>query len=191
MEFLDRIRHFSGETALDKYAALYGCEQPTVRTAMHIVFHPMPAEMAVHLEESYKQPFPQELLALYRHMNGAELFRTLLPIGNTGITVPFSCFSVYGVPWDTDRKHVYPFNLSIEDLNRVPGTPHGWLKFGAFSMPDDLNFRMDLFFDPENRNVHSIVHNAPSFQILETWQTLDICLCSIFDRLMLIFNPKL
>lgn len=164
-------------------AFLYGVCEKTPPLAKHIVFPPMPSDVMQSMVGSYKQPFPEELLLLYHTMNGADLFWTVRFVGKKGIRIPLSCLSIYGIPLSHDRKNIEPFNISIEDLNRPEGTPVTWLKFGAFCYPENLGNRVDLFVDTEFLKVYAVNHNNIECSISETWDSIDQCLCSIYDEL--------
>ncbi len=188
MNFLERIdclrSHYDGSRCKDiGTACLYGVYDLTPPLAEHIVFAPMPHEVMRHMLDSYQCTFPSALLALYGEMNGADLFWIPRLIGKNKRRLAFSHFSLYGVPLTTDRTHVEPFNISIEDLNRPKGTPDSWLKFGSYYMPDDILNRLDLFIDTESGGVFAAKNGSTACCVTAEWELLDSALCEIFDTL--------
>ena len=167
------------------HAGLYCVYQQPHPLAKHVIFSPMPDGLIKHMIENYKRTFPEQLLVLYTVMNGANLFCTvrLMEQKKTKRTfrIPHISFSIYGIPLTYDRMHIEPFNISIEDLNRPAGTPDSWLKFGCFCRPEELSKRMDLFVDVECGQVYAIDHDANECCISETWNSVDNCLCHVFD----------
>ena len=164
-------------------AILYGVFEQKPPLAKHIVFNPMPDEVKKSLVENYKLNFPKQLLTLYSVFNGVNLFWRCLTIGEKNIKIPISCFSIYWVPLTYDRQHIEPFNISIEDLNIQNGTPTSWLKFGSYYKPNDLFNRFDLFIDTESEQVFAVKHGIDTCEVSEKWDSIDNCLCCIFDLL--------
>lgn len=164
-------------------AFLYGIYDVQPPLAEHIVYLPMPEEVMRNMISNYKCNFPVELLELYRTMNGADFFWRVRIVGKNRIRIASNCFSIYGVPLTYDRKHIEPFNISIEDLNRPEGTPSNWLKFGSYCRPTDLSDRLDLFVDTDNNMVYSVRHESAECIVVESWDTIDNCLCDVYDLL--------
>ena len=165
-------------------AFLYGICNPTPPLATHIVYPPMPSSVMQGLIDSYRLTIPTELLALYRAMNGAQLFWTVCFVGKNSTRIPYNCFSIHGVPLAWDRKSIQPFNISIEDLNRPKGTPDCWLKFGSYSAPENITIRYDLFVDTQTSAVFATEHNNEECCIVGSWDSIDSCLCFVLDLLM-------
>lgn len=164
-------------------AFLYDLLTPSPPLATHIVFAPMPKEVMNNMICNYKLSFPNELLELYNYMNGADLFWTSCEIGKSNRRIPISRLSIYGIPLTDDRKHLEPFNISIEDLGRPKGTPKSWLKFGSFYYPEDLFKRKMLFVDVDSLKVFAVDENEVECSIVENWNSIDECLCYVFDLL--------
>ena len=164
-------------------SVLYGICDPAPPLANHIVYSPMSECTLQHLVDSYKRTIPNELILLYRALNGADLFWTSTCIPKTNIHIPVCRLSIFGVPMSNSRDRVEPFNISIEDLNRPHGTPAGWLKFGSFYKSDNLSNRYDLFVDTDSGCVYSVGHDIQECTISETWASIDNCLCNIFSAL--------
>lgn len=188
MIFLEKLHAlldtFDSESckARDK-AMLYGICDPTPPLAAHIVFSPMPNEVMLDMIKDYKRTFPKELLMLYRAMNGADLFWSVRFVGKKNTRIPISCFSIYGIPLTHDRKHIEPFNIRIEDLNRPNGIPDNWLKFGSYYSPKNTTDRLDLFVDTDLNRVFAVEHGNADCCVTATWNSVDDCLCSVFDIL--------
>lgn len=163
-------------------AFLFGvCVPPPL--AKHIVFAPMPDDVKQNLISAYRCTIPTELLDLYSAMNGANLFWAVRLVGKKNTRIPFSNLSIYGVPLTWDREHIEPFNISIEDLNRPKGTPDNWLKFGSYYRPKNTDNRLDLFVDTTTNAVFAVEHDYTECCVLENWNSIDDCLCYLFDLL--------
>ena len=161
-------------------AFLYGICNPAPPVAMHIVFAPMPEKIKNNLIDDYKRTIPPELLTLYSVMNGADLFWTVYTIGKK-TRIPISRLSIYGVPLTCDRKHLEPFNICIEDLNRHDNIPSSWLKFGSYYSPEGTNDRLDLFVDTETLAVFAVKNGRDEYCVHRTWTSIDYCLCCLFE----------
>lgn len=188
MNFLDRIESLqhtyrADECGVQDNASLYGIYNPKPPLATHIVFNPMPQETMQNLVNNYKLNFPKELLVLYHVMNGADLFWTVRLVGKKKTRIPICCFSIYGVPLTYDRKHIEPYNISVEDLNRPRKTPESWLKFGSYYRPENMIDRLDLFIDTNQATVFAVEHEREECSVVASWNSIDSCLCSVFDLL--------
>lgn len=188
MIFFERINALQNLYSSDKCgfqdnAVLYGICNHQPPLADHVVYRPMTKETMEGLINNYKLNIPQELLTLYRFMNGADLFWSVRHIGNKKIRIPICRFSIYGVPLTYDRKHIEPYNISIEDLSRPNNAPESWLKFGAYYKPQSMVDKIDLFVDTIHSTVFAVEHDSKECCIIEKWNAIDSCLCSIFDLL--------
>ncbi len=179
----DLINLRVGQTYTEKNAVFIDVPPDNCFRARHIVFKPMSKGLIDHLIESYKGTIPESLLMLYRTMNGALLFRTMRYIEAANLYIPVCNFSVYGIPLGEPKGAIEPFNISIEDLNRPYGIPDHWLKFGSYYMPDSFSCKCDLYIDTYTFTVHGIDHDSCECIDLYQWQSLDECLCDIFDLL--------
>ena len=187
MKFIERIEALKStytdiQRGVRDRALLLGVFKHTPPLAEHMLFLPMPKEVQEELVARYRREFPEQLLEVYGYMNGANLFWSSKKVGK--FQIPFQYLSVYGVPLSYDRKQIEPFNISIEDLNRPDGTPDAWLKFGSYITPDDKSKRWDLFADTETGQVYSVENRSPSCEVKERWNSIDECLCSLFDMLL-------
>ncbi len=156
--------------------------QEPPQIADHFIYSPMPEPVMQHLIQSYRRPFPDNLLELYAFTNGLDLFRTLRSITEE-ISLPASRLSVYGVPIFTDRKHLEPLNISLEDLNRFPDTPNNWLKFGCFRdirHGKQIN-EYDLYVDTDKYNAYQVERLGMVLSIAGVWNSIDDCLCNLFE----------
>lgn len=187
MNFLNKINilcnnYDEEKCCLKDNAFLYGVFNSPPPLAKHIIFSPLPETTLLCITENYKCTFPTELLTIYQKMNGANLYWSIHQIGKK-VCIPINYLSIYGIPRTNDRNCIEPFNISIEDLNRPNGTPDSWLKFGSYYRPENVFNRFDLFIDTNLSKVYSIEHNNPDCRIIETWDSIDSCLCHIFDLL--------
>lgn len=141
----------------------------------------VPHELVQHLVQSYRRSIPEDLLTLYTAANGMELFRTMCAIPG-GFKIPASKLSVFGVPLLADRQHLSPYNISIEDLSRLPNTPEKWLKFGTrCKMDGEITLgEYDLYADTDSGAVYQSERTGKTLQISAQWKSVDACLCSIF-----------
>lgn len=188
MKFLDKVDVLTSKfpsNAYERRGNALLCElcNPQPPLATHIIFAPMTEKIIAHLVDSYKRAIPEDLLTLYRSMNGSDLFWTTRYIKEVNLHIPLCRFSIYGVPFGTTRNSIEPFNISLEDLNRPNGTPDNWLKIGAYYKPEDLSYRLDLYADTDTSYVYAVGHDNPSCCVVEKWDTIDQCLCAIFDLL--------
>lgn len=199
VKFLKRINTLISECDKDRckivdQAFLYETYDQTPPLAKHVIFAPMPPEVMQSMIDSYKLSFPKELLTIYKVMNGADFFWTVHIIGEKKMRIPVNFLSIYGIPLTYDRKHIEPFNISIEDLDRPKGTPTNWLKFGSFHMPEESHRTeghikgSDLFVDVDNGEVFATEKRATESCIMANWSSIDECLCSIFERLERLYN---
>mgnify|MGYP004509713743 FL=1 len=154
---------------------------PDARMAEHFIFAPMSHELVQHLVQSYRRSIPEDLLTLYTAANGMELFRTMCAIPG-GFKLPTSKLSVFGVPLLADRQHLAPYNISIEDLSRLPNTPEKWLKFGTrCKMDGEITLgEYDLYADTDSGTVYQSERTGKTLQISAQWESVDACLCSLF-----------
>lgn len=165
--------------------------QAPPQIAEHFLYRPMPEAVLLHLITSYRRTFPEELLEFYTYANGLDLFRTMRKITDE-ISLPASRLSVYGVPLLSDRKHLEPFNISLEDLHHGPGTPDHWLKFGYFRdiFRGETRGEYDLYADTEDGKAYQTECDSPSLSTVRCWQSIDACLCDLFEYLSKLRNQK-
>lgn len=187
MKFLTKI-----DNLLEKYnnssykkideANLYGLFDSPPPLARHVVFNSMPQSVMQNIVKNYKLHFPKQLLTIYKTMNGANLFWTTFAI-NENLHIPMNYLSIYGVPLTYDRKHLEPFNISVEDLGRADDTPQNWLKFGYFCFPNDSVEGYDLFVNVDTEKTFAVESRTERCNIIYTWNSIDECLCDILDKL--------
>ncbi len=193
MRFVEKINALKASYSSDRcgtrdQAELLGKFTKTPPLAAHMIFRPMPSDVQKHLIASYKRTVPAELLKLYDVMNGANLFWGRKTVGTRGMSIPIKYLSIFGVPLTTDRMHIEPFNISIEDLNRPDGTPNAWLKFGNYSMPNDKTY--DLFADTDTGRVYSVENRIARCVVSESWESIDEALCTVYDRIAGVYEEK-
>lgn len=148
----------------------------------HYLYAPMTIEMQKELVASYRGDFPEELLQIYGITNGCTLFLTSRKIGM--LTIPFSQLNVYGVPGGRNAVDALePYHISIEDLGRPGKTPKTWLKFGSYSPVSADRVEWRLFVDTKDKRVYAVDADAKTCVIESQWESIDACLCDLFDRL--------
>ncbi len=189
MNFLQKLGNVLSEYEHDECmiqgdTTLWGVQSLKPLFVAHITFSPLSKMEIQYLQDSYKRSFPEELLDVYRYTNGAFLFRSVRAVGKTGMKIPYSQFSIYGVPRCNDRKHLEPLNISLEDLDRPDDAPMSWLKFGSFETKVNADNCLDLYIDTEAGFVYALQNRASRGEIKQQWATLDDCLCYIMDMLM-------
>lgn len=188
MRFLEKVQKlttaFPVETCrFEENASFYGLHPNADSRPRHIVFQPMTEETVNNLVASYRGPFPKDLLHLYRHMNGFALFWTTISLSRANIVIPYCLFSLYGVPPEPRRYTYQPYNIRIEDLAKPNHSPDSWLKFGSYHPPYDIEQFLELYIDTDTQQVYSVDKANPECCILQQWDSLDDCLCSVFDQL--------
>lgn len=148
----------------------------------HYLFTPMALEVQKELTASYRGDFPAELLRIYETTNGFTLFLTTRKIA--GHSIPFSQLNVYGVPNSRNAVDALePYHIRIEDLGRPNKTPKTWLKFGSYSPVNADHTEWRLFVDTQDNRVYAVDAEAKKCAIEYQWESIDACLCELFDRL--------
>lgn len=193
MEFCNLVEqlkaHYTEDMTIAKNGAILLSPRKSIPIAKHIIFAPMDKPTMEYLLESYKLPFPKDLLEIYKTANGMKLFlKRVVYHSNISEETHFFCdagLSIYGIPLSLripDRPE--PFNISIEDLNRLPGTPNNYLKFGSFVLRQgELKKEYDLFVDVECGKTCTVPRTGETAVIQETWESIDSCLCDLYHRL--------
>lgn len=163
-------------------------QDETSPSAKHIIYAPMTEKTMDYLVQSYVRTFPSELLKIYQVANGMDLFQK---------SRPFVCkkklyylcvvqLAIYGVPyWRPTLECPEPYNISLEDLSRLPGTPDNLLKFGSYSVMREQKVvgEFDLFTDVECGKTYAIPREGKKAVIQETWESVDQCLCDLVRRI--------
>lgn len=178
-EFAGRIRLTSNQVCL------LGPDEKKPLVAEHTIFPPMPDELIRHLRDSYKRTVPPELIHLYRTANGIDLFMVRCKLRGLDIRIPFRQLTVYGIPLTSTRDRLEPYNIRIEDLSRLPGTPENWLKFGLFRRIADetIQEECELFADVDSGHTFLCPRAEEKMRIFREWNTIDECLCDLFVQL--------
>lgn len=179
-QFIDKYEGNAKYT--DNQVCLLGPHEPP-QIADHFIYSSMPESAIEHLVQSYRGHFPDDLLKLYAYSNGLDLFRTMRKISE-GIHLPASKISVYGMPILSDRKHIEPLSICLEDLSRLPGTPKSWLKFGCLRdiCQGELINEYDLYVDTDESKAYQVERCSASLSIIRVWQSIDNCLCALFEE---------
>lgn len=164
---------------------LVGIPERMPPLANHYIYAPMSSALRTLLIDSYKRSIPDQLLNIYEAANGCNLFWRCMEFGGGKFRIPMAQLSVYGVPGGPNTADtIEPYNISVEDLDRSGDTPDHWLKFGSYRdfRSEDL-MEYDLFADVDSGKVHSVVRKAEKCQIEQTWDSIDDCLCDLFDSI--------
>lgn len=169
----------------DNQVCLLGPEKERPLVAEHTIFPPMPEDVMRHLCDSYKGDIPPQLLELYRAANGMGLFMVYHQLEGINFRLPCRRLNIYGVPLTNSRDRLEPFNISLEDLSRLPKTPANWLKFGSFQMvcegtaPEEF----ELFADTGTGCAYLCPRAGKCISVNQQWESIDDCLCDLFERL--------
>lgn len=188
MRFLDKlteIQRCSPVKVQVNGTKLVGIPVQNPPLADHYIYAPMSSALRTSLIASYKRSIPEQLLNIYEAANGCNLFWRCVAFGGGKFKIPMAQLSVYGVPggpMSADR--IEPFNISVEDLDRPGDTPDNWLKFGSYRdfRSEDL-MEYDLFADVDTDKVYSVIRKAEKCQIEQKWNSIDDCLCDLFDSI--------
>lgn len=136
-----------------------------------------------YLVSEYKLPFPEAYKELLRRFNGANLFTVKINNKKIRRSFAYNLFTIYGLPrTDPFSRPEFleePYDLRIEDLARHKKLPKTWLKCGSYCKDCNISVITDIFIDTESKKAFACVKN--DCEITESWDSLDECLCSIFD----------
>ena len=159
---------------------LLGIEK--IPKAKHMLFEGLTQDLINdYLVSNYSYSFPPEYIVFLKAFNGANLFTA--KITKNGREFASASFSIYGLPrtqpFDRPADMEEPYDLRIEDLARNKALPDTWLKFGHYNRTETFGDRTDLFIDTSSGKVYCCKKNE--CDILEEWESLDSCLCSIFN----------
>ena len=158
----------------------------TIPVAKHMLFEPLDNELIeTYLISQYANTFPLQYIEFLKYSNGANLF--MVRMWHTAkrgkIATASGFFTVYGLPrtppYARKKDQEEPFDLRIEDSSRHEEIPFEWLKCASYVRDYDFHKRFDLFIDTKTGTAHSCERNTAS--VVETWDSLDTALCSIFD----------
>lgn len=134
------------------------------------------------LIDAYKNNMPKEYLELIENFNGIRLFTVKVNYyGKFSFAHPR--FAIYGIPMvpPGKREDEEPFDVRIEDLARHRKISDKWLKVGSYTKNIGDETDHDIFVDTEDGKVYTCMKNT--CKIDETWNSLDECLCELYDRL--------
>lgn len=155
--------------------------------ARHIIFPGLsPDIIDRYLITDYKHNFPMQYREFLRHYNGANLFMFKVITKARGKKLEFASKNLvvfglprtqpFGRPIDMEE----PYDVRIEDLGRHPNVPDTWLKCGSYKKTFEFGDPADIFIDTTTEQVFSCMRNDD--QVIECWESLDDCLCDLFDR---------
>ena len=137
-----------------------------------------------YLISQYKYKFPSEYVEFLKYTNGATLFSIKIRSGK--LEYASSYLTILGLPLTPATSRAVdmeePFDVRIEDLRRHKKIPKHWLKCGRYKMKREKGNEADLFIDTETNMVFSC--RVDDYNIVESWASLDDCLCNIFEKYM-------
>lgn len=188
MKFLEKVQSLRDsydihDCEIQETVALYGINHSPNPYKDHVIFSPMSEGQIQFLLDSYAGTIPQDLLTIYRAMNGAHMFSTPWSLNVKGETIYLSTshLSLYGIPLTNTRDRYEPYNISLEDAASPEGTPMNWLKFGSYhKLESSANFN-DLFVDTDTGKVYAQEHDDLQCTVIKSWESIDECLCDLFD----------
>ena len=156
----------------------------TIPRSRHMLFVGLEEELINdYLVAEYKLPFPEAYKELLRSFNGANLFTVKINNKKIKRSFAYNLFTIYGLPRsDPFSRPEYmekPYDLRVEDLARHKKLPKAWLKCGSYCKDCNIHVITDIFIDTDSGRVFSC--NKNECDILGSWESLDDCLCSIFD----------
>ena len=188
LKYIDNLKESFSNNIMytENNVCLLGPYEDRPPVAEHIIFPPMTDALIQHLKESYNRTVPVELLSVFKAANGMDLFWTLQPLEGTEYILPVSQLTIYGIPLTYTRDRLEPYNISIEDLSRLRGTPDNWLKFGSHreSANGENQGEDNLFVDTDNGKVYSANREGKTSIIHMQWDSIDSCLCDLFEKLV-------
>ena len=188
MTFPDKIHaliqsYDSDACEVHRNVVLYGVNKTPPPIADHFIFTPMSESLIQELKESYEGEIPQTLIDIYRVMNGAQLFSTTRYSEAVKRYLPYFQLSIHGVQIRYPENMYVQYDISVEDSESPDGTPMSWLMFAGYYKPGDSHVMYDFFVDTNTGKVYSQVHHDLQCKTVESWDSIDECLCSIFDIL--------
>ncbi|MBQ8302522.1 MAG: SMI1/KNR4 family protein [Clostridia bacterium] len=160
----------------------------TVPCAEHMLFKPLDDDLIDEfLISKYAFKFPEEYIKLLKYTNGANLCTVKIwhTIKKKRIPTASGFLVIYGLPrtqpFGRPDNMEEPHDVRIEDLKRHDDIPKSWLHCGNYTRDYDLYSVYDIFIDSENGGVFSCVRDTAT--IIDSWNNLDDCLCSIYNSL--------
>ena len=186
MRFLDKLNELQSSQPVKMQTngtKLVGIPDRQPPLANHYIYAPMSPALKKHLMESYRRTIPEQLLKLYDAANGCNLFWRCMELAGGKFKIPVAQLSVYGVPGGPDTVDtIEPYNISVEDLDRPGNAPDNWLKIGSYRDVGQIKMvEYDLFADVDRACVYSLVRKSESSLPVQTWNSIDDCLCGLFD----------
>ena len=154
----------------------------SVPKARHILYRKLSLdELNECLINNYKNSFPKQYAELLTGFNGMNLFRAKM------ITEKFefssSFLTIFGFPRTPPSKRPpdedEPFDVRIEDFDSPETIPSAWLRCGRYKTVLGYGGEADIYIDTTDEHVYSC--NANTDVVIQKWDDLDECLCSIFE----------
>lgn len=188
MEFTEKcnrlIRRFDKDILIRKNGTML-LGPGTIPKAKHYIFAGAPLEhIQQNLVQRYNGTIPDEYISLLQFCNGAILFNICMCMKD-GVSFATALLTILGIPYhlpmDRAADEEEPYDISIEDLTRHPDIPSNWLKFGIYYDVTNLEADpIDLFVDTQSGHVTGCRRKTTA--ICDQWNSIDQCLCALFDR---------
>lgn len=142
------------------------------------------AIMEEQLINLYRNKIPEEYLELIRNFNGMTLYTLKI---NYGKSFEFAqpLFSIFAIPLTPSNLRAEygeePIDIRMMDLERHKDIPSKWLKIGNYMKSVQGDIFYDIFVDTETNR--AVVCKRMECFVEQEWDSLDECLCDIFDLL--------
>lgn len=186
IEIIDELKqnYYNDSTVRKNGTVLLGLG--SIPNCRHMIFKGLKKEyVEEYILSEYLTRFPKEYIKLLEYANGMNLMRVKIICSN-GNSFAYNMFTVYGLPLTPPFGRPFdmeePFDLRIEDLARHKDIPSHWLKCGRYIKDGDIKNDIDIFIDTNSEKVYSCYKNEN--HIVDSWISLDECLCSIYNSLL-------
>lgn len=186
IDYLENLKEdFKDDTVTRKNGTLL-LAPGRVAKSKHRLFRQLPEEILNdYLIAACRNPFPEQYAEFLRYSNGASLFCVRLKSDNADSGFVVSMLEIFGLPFTPPQQRAKdmeePYDVRIETLRRGDKISDKWLKCGVFFKKCDFHNRMDIFIDTVTQKVYSCEDRKD--KINDEWNSLDECLCEIFDSL--------
>jgi len=181
---LDELKQFYDNDIIVRKNGTMLLHPGKIPNSRHMLYKPLNDEyIEDYLVSQYANTFPKEYIKFLKYSNGADLCSVKL--NTQGVSFACPMFTILGLPltppFNRPSDMEEPFDMRVEDLARHDDIPNTWLKCGTYLYDTDFNTDYDIFIDTENGRVYSCIRRQK--EIVEQWDTLDECFCSIWDSL--------
>lgn len=150
----------------------------------HMLFKPLTKEaINDELITQYKNKFPEQYIKILMYTNGASLYTVRL--NTEKYCIAHNMLTIFGLPRNPPYSRPdgeEPYSLKVEDLGRHAEISKKWLKCARCTRNYVFGRTIEVFIDTESQKTFLVERNTNN--ILEAWNNLDDCLCSILDELI-------